>query len=247
MTAPIGLQLYSLRQYFQDDFPGTIEKVSAMGYTGVETAGFPEGISPSEAKKIFDDLGLTVTSSHASLPLGEDANKVLDMLGAIKCPHLVSPWMDPGSYTSRDKIKDVAEIFNQAYQVVRANGMQFSLHNHAFEYALVEGVPAIHILEGYLDPGVQFQVDTYWVKVAGQDPAAVVSHFGARAPLLHIKDGPATQEGDMTAVGDGVMDVTGIIKAGEPHTRWLIVELDRCATDMLAAVEKSYQYLSNLG
>lgn len=246
MTAPIGLQLYSLRQYYQDDFRGTIEKVAAMGYSGVETADFPEDVSPADAKKLFDDLGLTVTSAHAPLPLGEQAGEVLDMLAAIGCPHLVSPWMDPNYYTSREKIQEVAGIFNQVYQVVRANGMQFSLHNHAFEYALVEGVPAIHILEEYLDPGINFQVDTYWVKVAGQDPVTIVRRFGARAPLLHIKDGPATKEADMTAVGDGVMDVSGIIKAGEPHTQWLIVELDRCATDMLAAVEKSYQYLSTM-
>ena len=51
MTAPIGLQLYSLRQYFQHDFRGTIEKVASMGYTGVEIAGFPEDVSPLEAKK----------------------------------------------------------------------------------------------------------------------------------------------------------------------------------------------------
>ena len=131
--------------------------------------------------------------------------------------------------------------------MVGEHGMKFSLHNHAFEYGLVDGVPAIQILERYLDPGINFEVDTYWVKVAGQDPVEVVRQFGARAPLLYIKDGPATPDGDMTAVGEGVMDVAGIIKAGEPHTEWLIVELDRCATDMLVAVEKSYQYLAKLG
>jgi hypothetical protein len=33
---------------------------------------------------------------------------------------------------------------------------------------------------------------------------------------------------------------------GEANTKWLIVELDRCATDMLEAVEKSNQYLASL-
>jgi hypothetical protein len=50
----------------------------------------------------------------------------------------------------------------------------------------------------------------------------------------------------MTAVGDGVLDVPGIIAAGEGNTEWLIVELDRCASDMLTAVDKSQKYLASL-
>ena len=41
------------------------------------------------------------------------------------------------------------------------------------------------------------------------------------------------------AVGVGVIDVLAIVKAGEGHTEWLIVELDQCATDMLTTVAKS--------
>jgi sugar phosphate isomerase/epimerase len=104
----------------------------------------------------------------------------------------------------------------------------------------------IYTLMGYLEPGIEFQPDTYWIKVAGHDPAKFVEKMGGKAPLLHIKDGPATPEGDMTAVGEGVMDIPGILKAGEPNTEWLIVELDRCATDMLQAVEKSYHSLTTL-
>lgn len=244
MTAPIGLQLYSVRELAAVDFKSTIKKIAAMGYTGVETAGFPEGITPQEANALFNDLGLKVTSAHSPLPLGEDAGKVLDTLATINCPHLVSPWMDPEYYSSEDNMKNLAEIFNLAYSVAAENGMKFSIHNHAFEFSLVDGVPAIEILMKYLEPAVNFQLDTYWIKVAGHDPAYFVRKFGSRSPLLHIKDGPATPEAEMTAVGDGVVDVKAIIEAGAPYSKWLIVELDRCATDIMEAVDKSYQYLS---
>jgi sugar phosphate isomerase/epimerase len=42
-----------------------------------------------------------------------------------------------------------------------------------------------------LTPDIFFEIDTYWVKVAGQNPPEIVKKFGKRAPLLHIKDGPA--------------------------------------------------------
>ena len=246
MKAPIGLQLYSVREYLTQDFAGVIKSIAKMGYNGVETAGFPEGLEPKDAKKIFDDLDWKLAGAHSPLPLGDNKQQVLDTLEAIGCPHLVSPWMDPDYYSSEDKMKGLAEIFNQAYPVAAENGMKFSIHNHDFEYATLNGSPAIYTLIKYLEPGINFELDTYWIKVAGVDPAKVVTKMGERSPLLHIKDGPATKKGDMTAVGDGVIDVPAIIKAGEPITEWLIVEIDRCATDMMEAVGKSCQYLTKL-
>jgi hypothetical protein len=41
------------------------------------------------------------------------------------------------------------------------------------------------------------------------------------------------------------MDFPPILKAGS-SAEWLIVELDRCATDMLTAVETSYRNLEKL-
>jgi hypothetical protein len=40
-----------------------------------------------------------------------------------------------------------------------------------------------------------------------------------------------------------VVDIPGVVAAGAGSTEWLVVELDRCATDMMEAVSKSYQYL----
>jgi sugar phosphate isomerase/epimerase len=75
----------------------------------------------------------------------------------------------------------------------------------------------------------------------------VLTEMGRRVTLLHVKDGPAdTPKTDMTAVGQGRMDYETIIPAATA-TEWLIVELDRCATDMLTAIQDSYTYLTNKG
>ncbi len=52
---------------------------------------------------------------------------------------------------------------------------------------------------------------------------------------------------DMTALGEGQVDLPGVIAAGGSHTEWHIVELDSCATDMVEAVRKSYAYLVDNG
>ena len=125
--------------------------------------------------------------------------------------------------------------------------MVFGIHNHWWEFLQVEGRYVYQIMLEHLDPAIFFQVDTYWVQTAGPDPAQVVKELGPRAPLLHLKDGPAVKGKPHTAVGDGVLDFPSIVRAAEGVAEWLIVELDSCATDMLEAVEKSYQYLVGEG
>ena len=51
----------------------------------------------------------------------------------------------------------------------------------------------------------------------------------------------------MVAVGDGAVNYPEVIKASDAYAKWLIVELDRCSTDMMTAVERSYAYLVGKG
>ncbi|MCB0153938.1 MAG: sugar phosphate isomerase/epimerase [Anaerolineae bacterium] len=243
---PIALQLYSIRETLAQDFEAGIRKVAAMGYAGVETAGFA-GTTAAAASQLFAELGLRVCSAHAPLPVGDDKNKVLDDLAALGCHRLISAYLPPEQYQTLDGVKQACDRFNEANAVAVENGLSFGVHNHWWEFQPVAGHYPYHLWLERLDPAIFFEIDTYWVKTAGLDPLAVVGEFGERAPLLHIKDGPATTDEPMLAVGSGVMDIPGVVRAGSGHTEWLIVELDRCATDMLAAVEQSYHYLVQEG
>jgi sugar phosphate isomerase/epimerase len=246
MALPIGLQLYTLRDSLDTDFENVMKQVADIGYIGVEATakygGTPQGA------KLFRDLGLTVVGVHSPLPLGDKKNEVLETVAILGTKRLICPWLPPERFATADSIKAVCDELNRGDEIARENGLTLLYHNHWFEYQLVDGTPAYKIMVEHLAPTVQLELDTYWIKVGGQDPVQVVKEFGARAPLLHIKDGPAEKiEQDMTAVGDGVMDVPGIINAAQSSAEWLVVELDRCATDMMQAVAKSYQYLIGEG
>ena len=136
-------------------------------------------------------------------------------------------------------------MLNAASVAAQAAGISLGYHNHWFEYASLGGRLAADILCENLDDAVFLELDVYWIKTAGQDPAAIVRQQGKRAPLLHIKDGPAIQAEPMTAAGTGVMDFSAIAAAA--NAEWWIVELDSCATDMLQAVQQSYTYLTTNG
>lgn len=62
----IGLQLYTVRDNTEKDFEGTLRAVAAMGYEGVEFAGYG-GISAEEMKALLTELNLTAIGSHISL------------------------------------------------------------------------------------------------------------------------------------------------------------------------------------
>ena len=249
MTAPIALQLYSVRDLLKHDFEGVIRRVAEIGYAGVETAGFPEGVSAAQAAALFADCGLTVAAGHMPLPLGDDQQVVIEMAGQLGLKRIVSGHLPAEEYGDLASIKRACARLNEAQAVAAANGLSFGVHNHWWEFQKVGDVYPYQVWLDELDPYVFFELDMYWIQSAGVDPLEIVELFGDRAPLLHIKDGPAGSDTDasMVAVGDGAMDYPGIIAAATQHTQWPIVELDRCASDMMVAVEKSYQYLVGEG
>jgi sugar phosphate isomerase/epimerase len=241
MPAPIALQLYSVREIAKNDYAGTVKKVAEMGYVGVEPAGFP-GSNVDDAVKIYQDLGLTVCSAHLPMPIGAAKNEALDLAAKLGCKRMVSGF-GPDAFATKDKIKETCAKFNEASANAKAAGRQFGIHNHWWEYIEIEGEYVYKQMMKHLSPDVLFELDCYWIKTGGPDPAAVVREVGARAPLLHIKDGPCKKGEPMTAVGDGIIDWAPVVQASAGTAEWLIVELDSCKTDMMEAVRKSYNYL----
>jgi sugar phosphate isomerase/epimerase len=247
MAARLSVQLYSLRdEAKKSGLGGVVDRLGRIGYAGVEPAGFVD-LTPEAFRKRVEDAGMVVSSAHVALPEADKTNLVLDQQAAIGNRLLVVPFLPPDDFKDAAAVHRTADRLNAFNDAVRASGAALGYHNHWWEFSTqIGGRSAYAILFERLDASVFAEIDTYWAKVGGADPAAVVRSFGERARLLHIKDGPADQpESPMTAVGDGVMDVPGISKAS--RAEWHIVELDRCATDMFVAVEKSHAYMTRAG
>lgn len=245
MAKPISIQLYSVRDAMSADVWGTIGKIASIGFPGIEPCNVPGGDLADAAKRI-KDLGLTVSAYQGGTPVGENKDKLLDEAQALGTSHIVCPWHGAENFASMDSLKKTVELFNEAISNCEERGMTFGYHNHEFELeSIVDGKPALLQLAA-LVPKLFFTVDTYWVTVGGQNAPEVVKTLGPQANILHIKDGPLVKSEPMVAAGSGKMDFPSIVAAAD-SAKWLVVELDRCATDMMEAVEQSFNYLVSSG
>ncbi|WP_135554013.1 sugar phosphate isomerase/epimerase family protein [Paenibacillus cymbidii] len=244
----IGVQLYTLRDNMAADLPGTLRQVAALGYEGVEFAGY-FGRSAEELRALADEYGLKVIGAHVGL-----ANLRNNLLGEIEFmktlggSYIVCPGVPLEERNTVEGWKKLFAFFRETGEEVRKHGLQFGYHNHAFEFDLqVDGAYAFDALYASAAPdAIQVEMDVCWVQAAGQDPLAYIRRYANRLPLLHLKDFSRNEDGSMKTLelGQGVVDLPGVIAAsGEAGVKWLIVEQDNCQNPPLASIENSLNWL----
>lgn len=249
--ARIGLQLYSIRKQIEKDFEGTMRKVADIGFEGIETYALPGNITLENAAKVFKETGLTIIGMHTELPAGDKRDGVLKMADAYKCDLAIYPgWPQGDKYKDVAATKHMVDMYDEASAFLKSKGLRFGLHNHWWEFEKADGIYPFYYLLDHASKDIVFEIDTYWAKTGGQNPAAVLKRFGKRAPLLHIKDGPAIKGEKAFAqvpVGDGAMDFPAIVKAGGENIQWMIVEFDEYDRDIFDGIQKSYSFLTKHG
>jgi sugar phosphate isomerase/epimerase len=243
LPRPVALQLYTLRE-LAEDYPRVLALAAEIGFAGVEPAGL-HGTPAAEARRILDDLGLEVCSTHGPVPDGPDAQAGLEEHRVLRSPAIFASLHEEW-FSSDESVARAADRFADGAAAAGAFGIELGYHNHWWEFT--QRLDGRHAYDVFLDAlrerdvSPLLEVDLYWVQVGGVDPAQLIASLGTSVRYLHVKDGPATVEDPMTALGTGRVDLPAALGANGA-VRWHIVELDRCATDMVEAVRASCQYL----
>jgi sugar phosphate isomerase/epimerase len=240
---PLALQLYTVRDQLASGRKAVLGAIRGYGYAAVEP--YDVLTDPEALRADLDEAGLAVCAVHAKA-LGEDAGAFLDGAKTVGADTVIVPWASPERFADADAIAELARELNEGAARAAGLGLRFGYHNHAFELAMVGGRTGLEALADALDPAVLLEVDTYWAAVGGQDVPKLLGRLGDRVRYLHVKDGPVTKDDPMTAVGGGRMPVAEILAAC-PSAEWHVVELDRCATDVLTAVRDSLSWLTSRG
>jgi sugar phosphate isomerase/epimerase len=257
-TAPariqrVGLQLYTVRDLLAKDFAGTLAAVARIGYREVEFAGYFDH-PPAQVRSLLQQNGLVAPSAHVSFEaLESDWDATLHTASLVGHQYLVCPWIPEERRRTLAEWRAVAQIINRAAASAHAAGIQFAYHNHAYEFAPLEGQRPYDVLLADTDPSlVRLELDLFWITFAGGDPLVYFERYPARFPLVHVKDMLAKPTPDvaaervMTDVGKGTIDWRGIFShAREAGIEHYFVEYDN-PPDALTSIRASFEYLRAL-
>jgi len=244
---PIGVQLYTVRTLLEQSFEGTLGALAGIGFREVEFAGY-HGRTPQAVRAALERAGLTAPSAHVPIEAArQDLPRLLDAALAIGHRHLVVAWLPEEQRRTVDDYRAVADLFNRVGRQAHAAGLGFAYHNHAFEFARLDGWLPYDLLLEQCDPRyVAFEMDLYWITKAGQDPLAYFARWPGRFPLVHVKDSAGPPDHRMVDVGAGIIPWPTVLGARtQAGIRHYFVEHDEPA-DALASVRRSYEYLRRL-
>lgn len=251
---PLALQVYSVRDDMEADFFGTLKKVKAMGYDGVEFAGL-YGHTPKEVRGWCEELSLVPISAHVPFADMVENPGLLADYAAIGCKYVAIPYLTPEYRPGAEKFDEVIAGARMLGEKAKALGMQLLYHNHDFEFVKLDGKYALDVLYDTVPADLlATELDTCWVRVGGEDPAAYVRKYSGRAPVVHLKDyvggksdhmyaligiddgaedaSKAQKSFEFRPVGYGVQDIYGILNAAEDAgTEWVVVEMDNPSMD----------------
>lgn len=246
---PVSLQLWSVRDAIADDFAATVKKVAAMGYAGVELAGYGK-LDAQGAQAALKAAGLKASGMHVGLEgLQGDLAKVIAEAKGFGAAHVTCPSWDGEKLKTKAGCEAAGLELNRIGAALREAGIRLSFHNHGGEFAQVEGRFALDWMLDAAEPrNLSSQLDLYWVYYAGVDPAAYLRQLGRRVSLVHVKDGMG-KAGKQAELGTGKVDYQAIFEAldGVGTVDWLVVEQEEYNFDPMVSVEKCFQQLKAWG
>lgn len=239
----LAVQLYTVRGLAAADLPGTLRMVSEAGYRSVELAGLPE-TTPEALRDLLAGHGLSPMASHESLEnLRQDLPGVLDRMTVLACPRIVVPWLPDAERSTGDGARTLARELGVLARRCSDRGIRLGCHNHAFEFAPLDGTTIWQVLLDELPPDIDLELDVYWATVGGRDPVELIRGLDERLRLLHMKDmssGP--DRGDVTP-GDGILPWSEIVAAGTARgVEWYVIEEDN-PRDAIAEIARGLAYL----
>lgn len=247
---PIAAQLYTVRDLCAQDFGKTTQNIAKLGYRQVEVAGYGNLKTAAEARQALDDAGLRVAGTmHPIEAFETDANRVLDEADALGTKVVIVPWIAEARRKDAAAWRTLAQSLSKVAQAAGARGFEFAYHNHSFEFQRFEGKYAMDILFDTASPAVKAELDVYWLKHGGVEPAQWITKMGSRVLTLHLKDMAAGAEWRFAPVGTGILDFRAIIEAAaKAGVRYGAVEQDE-TYDLppLEALRVSLQNLRELG
>jgi sugar phosphate isomerase/epimerase len=270
-----GIQLYTVGKDLTEDMPGTLDKLSAIGYKSVESAGLAGKTAP-EFRKSLDAAGLKCPSSHLFPAPGKTTEQYFEDARTLGSEYIVSSvvikpnasikslndYINLIAAMTQDDYKKMAAELNTMALQAKNIGLQFAYHNHNMEFRKWDdGTTTYETLMAETDPSlVKIELDCGWADLGGHPPLELFQKYPGRFRMLHIKDfapvahpivtlDPRTMP-EPTELGKGHIDYRPILAAAPAAgVEYIFVEQEPPFTKFTAleAAKADYDYLQSIG
>lgn len=260
-----------------------LDEMSGLGLPATEL-GAP-GFLPSDPKEVTNVLGqfgMSLLGGFTPVVLHDPAQreatiasatataKLFQQAGATKFISAVvqdMDWSEPRALDATERAH-MAMMFGVIDEICAEHGLEQVLHSHV--QTLVETKDDIDRVLDSCD--VHFCLDTGHMAIGGQDPVVFAKEAFERVGHVHLKDVQldmvppvlrrevslmsATQAGLFTPLGQGDVDIIGVVQALEAagYRGWYVIEQDTAITSGLPEVgegpihqvTESMGYLTNV-
>ena len=265
-TAPLGLQLYTLRNIMKEPDP-VLKTVSEIGYRQVEILrANMDQIAPILKKYNLDPVSghfetpaFTGDATHwEGFPANYTVDRAIDDAKRWGLRYIVCPYVMPADRGGLDVYRKLAGQLNTAGEACSKAGLTLCYHNHSFEFKGPEGERPIDVLLQRWDPKYVFlEADVFWLSVAGLVPQDMLKKLTGRVPLVHLKDKAwgtevvyeesAVRAESFKEVGAGTIEFGPILRtASKVGVKYYFVEQDQTPRDPLASIRLSYTNLRKM-
>ncbi|MFZ9981519.1 MAG: sugar phosphate isomerase/epimerase family protein, partial [Cyclobacteriaceae bacterium] len=210
-----GIQLFSIPQMVSGDFPGTMKKLSDLGYREIEFFGpYPfsapatieawaplagqlgiknnafYGLDIADVRAMMNDFNLSAPSVHLDMAtLRTQPDEAMKPLSELGVKMAAIPTLMGEEITKGDTFKKLAGEFNEIGKRMKEYGIKLVYHNHGFEHTIRDGINPMETLLELTDPElVCFEMDIFWMQAAGADPIDFLTRYPGRFKLMHVKD-----------------------------------------------------------
>jgi len=241
MSLPIGLQLWSIWEAVGEDMFASLRQIKAMGYEGVEFAGFNDH-DAGTIRSWLADLGLSVAGSHVRVPgILEDFDSTVAYHKVLGCDNLTIASLPQEYIGSLDALRKTASMFDGLSNKLKNVGMSLAFHNHDRELVPVEGKLPLEVLFDNCGDDVLVQLDIGWAITARADVSYLLTKYARRIASVHVKE---TKQ-RLAVTGEGEIDWKPILAQVESSTTatWLIIEHERYIESPMIDVKKCFNNL----
>jgi sugar phosphate isomerase/epimerase len=219
---PLGLQLYTLRESFKTNVPGTLDKVKALGFTEIEGGG-DYGLGIEKFKALLQERGLKMVSAGFGYEaMKKDITGAVGRAQAFGVKFAMCAWIphDKTGFTEAD-VRRAAADFNAWGAAFKAAGITFAYHPHGYEFRPLKDDSArthFDLLMAETKPEfVSFEMDVFWVTHPGQGPAKLLAKYPNRWVMMHLKD---LRRGAPTGIHSGHAPPSDDVPLGTGQVDW---------------------------